>query len=202
MKYRHRREGEGGAAGHLGGPSEQSLATTVTDTGTEFGSARTDESSLAEGDVWRGDEGDWGRCLALLKKHSRDSSKLDLWERWVGASRRENGLSGEERQDQGKGKQKAENGTPAPVGSRQSSPDSRNDEQRREYIEACLKVHLTDAVYLFIYPASRAQFIRLLIDRGYKAVLEGNDGAYISTGFWSQSQGLISLLSEEDSQES
>ncbi|OBZ78999.1 hypothetical protein A0H81_01126 [Grifola frondosa] len=44
--------------------------------------AADDTNSPAE--IWKGDEGDWNRCHAALKRLRRDGRKLELWQRWLG----------------------------------------------------------------------------------------------------------------------
>ena len=42
------------------------------------------EDEKAEAEVWLGDDGDWERCRAALRKIGRDGKKLELWKRWFG----------------------------------------------------------------------------------------------------------------------
>lgn len=42
------------------------------------------EDEKAEAEVWLGDDGDWERCRAALKRIGRDGRKLELWKRWFG----------------------------------------------------------------------------------------------------------------------
>ncbi|CDO71571.1 hypothetical protein BN946_scf184911.g41 [Trametes cinnabarina] len=37
-----------------------------------------------DSDVWKGDESDWDRCHAALRRLERDGRKLELWARWLG----------------------------------------------------------------------------------------------------------------------
>lgn len=47
-------------------------------------------------DVWQGDEGDWPRCRAALRRLGRDGKKLELWTLWLGCLivESENGTQG------------------------------------------------------------------------------------------------------------
>lgn len=39
------------------------------------------------GEVWRGDDDDWTRCHAMLKRFGSDGMKLELWKAWLGDDR-------------------------------------------------------------------------------------------------------------------
>lgn len=42
------------------------------------------DASERDLEVWKGDEGDWGRCHIALRRLGRDGIKLELWARWFG----------------------------------------------------------------------------------------------------------------------
>lgn len=43
-----------------------------------------DDESIDFDDVWRGDDGDWSRCISVMRCLGRDTRKLELWAQWLG----------------------------------------------------------------------------------------------------------------------
>ena len=134
--------------------------------------------------VWLGDpEGDWQRCLCVMKLFGRDGRKIELWKLWLGYYDPDQFPPG----DSGKGKQpEGEIEKPLPsaffpvnVLSPASVPIA-----AREHVMAVLRHHVTlflkilftcthlpffkvqHLLHLFIYPESRVRFLKLLSEAG------------------------------------
>ncbi|KZT65136.1 hypothetical protein DAEQUDRAFT_769080 [Daedalea quercina L-15889] len=120
------------------------------------------EDEKAELEVWVGDDGDWERCRAALKKIGRDGRKLELWKRWFGFGFHSE-KDEEKDEEEGKGKLKAEeyevssldNEIEEDVGVHPIQPP-------REYIATVVRAHGSDILRTFVFPDSRAQFLEIL----------------------------------------
>lgn len=162
--------------------------------------------------VWRGDDGDWQRCHAALRRPRRDGKKLELWKKWFGFA-----FEGEAPGSQplpiadeygdtesdayrGKGKVKARQYEVSPSSSQDNSLDSETGEDGaeipKEYIRQTIRLHGSDILHSFVYPDSRAQFLEILDAAGMLGDLKSSMGISDSTevlDFWSYAHHLEPL---------
>ncbi|OCH96158.1 hypothetical protein OBBRIDRAFT_787611 [Obba rivulosa] len=121
--------------------------------------------------ILQGDEGDWPRCRAALRRLGRDGKKLELWILWLNPLLAE---AGDSRQEKGKEprKQWTEDEEPMPsewIREEELAADvgmTISREVPREHLAAILRDHGSDILATFVYPDSRAQFLEMLEHAG------------------------------------
>ncbi|PCH33640.1 hypothetical protein WOLCODRAFT_160226 [Wolfiporia cocos MD-104 SS10] len=152
--------------------------------------------------VWQGDDGDWDRCHAALRRLGRDGRKLELWKRWFGfGSHSDNQPSIEHGEDEklasedenNKGKAKAsEYEVPSSATSGKEIASGAGVEAPREYIANVIQYHGSEIFRSFVYPDSRAQFLEILDAAGLLNELRSSIGYSDSVDvldFWSYAHG-------------
>ncbi|KAI0639411.1 hypothetical protein C8Q77DRAFT_1213978 [Trametes polyzona] len=167
----------------------------------------TDDDEKGIG-VWKGDEDDWDRCHAALRRLGRDGRKLELWASWLGVSdgaslsrktsrapslshtrtRGEPTKSQEKELSDGADQTEADRLT-ADVGASIS-------EAPKDYISTVIRSHGSDILGLFIYPDSRAKFLQYLARAGLLEDLRSALGASESMralDFWSYTQDVVAV---------
>ena len=97
--------------------------------------------------VWLGDpEGDWQRCLSVMKLFGRDGRKLELWNLWLGyydPDQFSPGANAKGKQPEGEIEQSLSSAIfPADILSRDSVPIA-----AREHVMAVLRHHVTPFIY-------------------------------------------------------
>ncbi|KAH9950339.1 hypothetical protein B0H21DRAFT_722994 [Amylocystis lapponica] len=148
-----------------------------------------DESGL-EVEVWRGDEYDWERCHAVLRRVGRDGRKLEMWAQWLGLTP-SNNLS-EEIQDApvDAGKQLPEEFLKPPDVVRDGPmtvlTGMGDSSAPRSFMTRLVRAHGSDILKSFIYPDSRAHPSEVEVGMGvaddvldfwsYSSRLDGLDG--------------------------
>ena len=143
----------------------------------------TDTTQMEQANVWLGDpEGDWQRCLAVMKLFGRDGRKLELWKLWLGYYDPDQfplGANTKGKQPEGEIEKPLPSAIfPVDVLSPDSVPVA-----AREHVMAVLRHHVTllktllgqcthilfkvqHLLHLFIYPESRVCFLKLLSEVG------------------------------------
>ncbi|CAA7265796.1 unnamed protein product [Cyclocybe aegerita] len=172
-------------------PSIGTGGTNVTDQWTQ----------LDPDDVWLGGdvEADWQRCRAVMKRIGRDGRKLDLWRLWLGFHHPEHkDKFVDDEPARRREKQWTEDDEPLP--SEVVAADILSRETiamvPKHHVTAVLREHGQQILHLFVFPDSRAQFLKLL---GHAGLLpEVNIGLGIGFGsteveFWSYASGLGEL---------
>ncbi|KZW02513.1 hypothetical protein EXIGLDRAFT_734622 [Exidia glandulosa HHB12029] len=137
-----------------------------------------------EDEVWRGDEDDWTRCAAVMKRLERDGRKLEVWRSWLGV------VVSHDRRRQWTEDNEALDESPFMVLAQDSNPPV-----REEWLLAVLRVHAREVLHqFFIFPDSRAQFLELLLRAGLGDRLADtgifDDGA---GDFYSRSPSLATI---------
>ncbi|KAJ3575628.1 hypothetical protein NP233_g963 [Leucocoprinus birnbaumii] len=151
--------------------------------------------------VWCGNEDDWKRCRTLMIRYVRDGRKIDLWRIWLGFYHPSYQDQFADLVDQGhgkgKGKQKQWTEDDGPLPSQLLASDAASHRSMtpppREYFVPVLQKHGRDLLQMFVYPDSRAQFLKLLGRAGLLADLSVSIGPDFSTSeleFWSYTNGL------------
>jgi hypothetical protein len=127
----------------------------------------TDHWILVEpANVWLGDpEGDWQRCLSVMKLFGRDGRKLELWNLWLGYYDQDQfppGANAKGKQPEGEIEKPLPSAIfPVDILSPDSVPTA-----AREHVMAVLRHHVHHLLNLFIYPESRVRFLKLLSQAG------------------------------------
>lgn len=135
--------------------------------------------------VWLGDpEGDWQRCLSVLKLFGRDGRKLELWNLWLGCydpdQFPQGGTNAKGKQPEGEMENPLPSALfPVDVLSPDSVPIAAKEHViavLRHHVTLFLKIHFTcthllffkvqHLLQLFIYPESRVRFLKLLSQAG------------------------------------
>jgi len=149
--------------------------------GASAGSKRSVTSSpTSDGsgldDVWLGDEDDWRRVSAALRRCVRDGNKLELWRAWLGVS-----------VPRDRRKRWTEDLGPSPP-SEIISPfaDTNSEPVRKAWLLDVLCAHGRDILHGFIFPDSRAQFLDLVFRAGMRDDL-ANSGILEGVDFYSRS---------------
>ncbi|OJT15833.1 Meiotically up-regulated gene 65 protein [Trametes pubescens] len=157
--------------------------------------------------VWNGDEGDWDRCHAALRRLGRDGRKLELWASWLGieegaplsrkTSRNPSLPSPRARGEPLVAEEEEEEATTT---SDQTEADrlvadarASLSEASKEHIAAVVRIHGSDILEAFVYPDSRAQFLQYLRRVGLLAEFRAGLGTSESAravDFWSYTQDL------------
>ncbi|TDL28439.1 hypothetical protein BD410DRAFT_780942 [Rickenella mellea] len=127
-------------------------------------------------DVWRGDDGDWQRCHHLMRMLERDGRKLEVWKGWLGVGQ----IGGT---DKGKRRQWTEDAEPLPSevlnalesGKEFKMPGS-SFRPNKEHVATVLRSNGTELLGLFVYPASRLEFVKLVADGGLQESLRAEGG--------------------------
>ncbi|KAI0365255.1 hypothetical protein BV20DRAFT_973445 [Pilatotrama ljubarskyi] len=165
-----------------------------------------DEGAAA---VWQGDENDWDRCHAALRRLGRDGRKLELWASWLGVSagpplsRRVSynpsialpRFRGEPSKSQANKKEdKSLSGGSQTEADRLAADTGVSiSPATKDYVAAVVRAHGMEILELFVYPESRAKFLHLL--GGANLLLELQAGLGVSESvraldFWSYTQDL------------
>ncbi|KAI0778194.1 hypothetical protein BD413DRAFT_684120 [Trametes elegans] len=165
----------------------------------------SDEDEDAVG-VWKGDEDDWDRCHAALRRLGRDGRKLELWASWLGLPEGESLTRAPSRSPsisvppaRGEPENRAE-------GDGQSTSSGQTEAGRltadvgvsvskasKTYIAPVVRAHGADILGMFVYPESRAKFLEYLRRVGLLPELQAGLGAPESVralDFWSYTQDL------------
>ncbi|PPQ64268.1 hypothetical protein CVT24_008406 [Panaeolus cyanescens] len=163
-------------------------------------------SQLHPDDVWLGEdpEADWQRCAKLMKHLGRDGRKLELWSLWLGVYHPDHkdkfidtAQKGKEARRQ---KQWTEDDVPMP--SEVTAQDILSKERvaiaPKEALLPVLKRHTASILQQLIYPESRAQFIKLLVQSDLMSEIKGQLPVLPSEiDFWSYAEGIGALMKPE-----
>jgi len=168
-----------------------SVLTGSTDINDHFAQIDPDE-------VWLGDaETDWQRCRNLMRRFSRDGRKLELWRLWLGFYHPEHKEKFLSPDPKGKRRDKQWTEDEGPLPSEVTAADILSKETvsiaPRDHVIAVLRTHGQHMLQLFMFPESRAQFLKLLGQAGLLPEL--NIGLSIGFGsseieFWSYASDL------------
>ena len=169
-------------------------------------------------EVWLGEvDSDWQRCRSLMKRFGRDGRKLELWRLWLGFYHPEHKEKFLSPISKGKRREKQWTEDDAPLPSEVAAADILSKENvsiaPREHVIAVLRTHVRCShchhspfitysfihlqgqhiLHLFVFPESRAQFLKLLGQAGL--LPEVNIGLGVGFGaseidFWSYASGL------------
>ncbi|KAI0936352.1 hypothetical protein AcV5_004515 [Taiwanofungus camphoratus] len=167
-----------------------------------------DEDVQAEEvEVWMGNEDDWDRCRAMLKRIGRDGRKLELWKLWTGLSTdlgkgATKGMVKEERET--KTKRWTVDGVVSPsetVRDEELAAYTRasTGEASKNYMAVVLRAHGLQILQSFVYPDSRVQFLGILSRAGLSKELEAglkSSGCPQILDFWSDN-GRIDIRKDE-----
>ncbi|VDB84486.1 unnamed protein product [Peniophora sp. CBMAI 1063] len=100
--------------------------------------------------VWEGNANDWLRCHSLMRSLNRDGLRLEVWGAWLGEAapaRQRSGSDGHLLTPEGQGED--ESGyCRAPL----------------EYIEPVVQKHYQELLSLFVFPDSRAVWMRMIVN--------------------------------------
>jgi hypothetical protein len=190
-------------------------ASSVLSISTHASEPLDELPSTITDDVWQGYDTDqqWARCHALMNRLGRDGRKLELWKKWLGphitnvdssAMGRNKGKQRQKPCAEGNTSQSSENlnpgDSPAHIASGTYSP-------ALDHIACVVRKHVSPVINahslnlmrnllpqadsilrLFVFPESRAQFIKLLDRAGLLTHLSTKPNIGLSTSevdFWS-----------------
>ncbi|EAU92995.2 hypothetical protein CC1G_06715 [Coprinopsis cinerea okayama7 len=141
------------------------LPTSVLSASTTVSSRWKD---MNPDDVWLGDsiEADWERCHQFMKRFGRDGRKLEVWRLWLGYYHPEYKDQFTVEDAKGKRREKQWTEDEGPLPSEMAALEMFSKDSvalaPREYLIPVLRKYGQRILRSFIYPDSRAEFLKLL----------------------------------------
>ncbi|KAJ2927172.1 hypothetical protein H1R20_g9954, partial [Candolleomyces eurysporus] len=143
-----------------------SLQPSVLTGSTELSRVSDRWKDMDPDEVWQGDEEDWERLRHFMRRFGRDGRKLEVWRLWLGYYHPEHKDKFSEADFKGNRREKQWTEDDGPLPSEVASLKVFSQESvampPREYIIPVLRKYGQKILRFFIYPDSRAQFLKLL----------------------------------------
>ncbi len=200
-----------------------SMVSVPPSVNTQTTDATVDWREISPDEVWLGDvEEDWQHCRRLMNKFGRDGRKLELWRLWLGFYHPDHKANFiEPGDDKGKRREKQWTEDEQPLPSELTAADILSREYvsiaPRDHVIGVLRKHVCiffikeigltprlqgqHMLRLFVFPESRAQFLKLLGQAGMLPELNVELGiGFGSTeiDFWSYASGLVDTVGSKE----